>query len=82
MEDSSSEKTRNQDSSSHHKLSNVTDKEWSSPTASVDIETTSVTPTTSTAPGPDADESFPEGGRGWLVVLGCFIFAGTTIGWG
>lgn len=29
---------------------------------------------------PTADD-FPDGGRGWLVVLGCVIFAATTLGW-
>jgi hypothetical protein len=26
-------------------------------------------------PGLDDDELFPEGGRGWLVVLGCFMLS-------
>jgi hypothetical protein len=31
---------------------------------------------------PSGEESdFPEGGRGWLVVLGCFIVAAVVLGW-
>ncbi|KAI0830331.1 MFS general substrate transporter [Trametes gibbosa] len=30
---------------------------------------------------PPEDEEFPEGGRGWIVVLGCFIFSTATV-WG
>ena len=28
------------------------------------------------------EDSFPDGGRGWLVVLGCFIYSASTVGWG
>ena len=28
------------------------------------------------------ENSFPEGGKGWVVVLGCFIYSAATIGWG
>ncbi|KAI0742937.1 major facilitator superfamily domain-containing protein [Daedaleopsis nitida] len=28
------------------------------------------------------EDTFPEGGRGWVVVLGCFIFSAATVGWG
>jgi hypothetical protein len=28
-----------------------------------------------------ADDEFPEGGRGWFVVLGSFIYASLGIGW-
>ena len=28
------------------------------------------------------EDSFPEGGKGWVVVLGCFIYSAATIGWG
>ncbi|OCH92546.1 hypothetical protein OBBRIDRAFT_833333 [Obba rivulosa] len=32
---------------------------------------------------PDPVEDFyPDGGRGWLVVLGCVIFCAATVGWG
>ena len=48
---------------------------WPSSPTSVDVETTSVIST-------ETDGAFPEGGRGWLVVLGCFIFASITVGWG
>lgn len=27
------------------------------------------------------NDDFPEGGRGWLVVLGAFIYAGLVLGW-
>lgn len=27
-------------------------------------------------------EAYPDGGRAWLVVLGCFIFSAVTVGWG
>jgi len=27
------------------------------------------------------DDEVPEGGRGWLVVLGCFIVAAVIMGW-
>ncbi|KAG9018286.1 hypothetical protein FRB90_011616 [Tulasnella sp. 427] len=30
---------------------------------------------------PLEEEEFPEGGRGWLVVLGAFIYAGLVLGW-
>lgn len=30
---------------------------------------------------PLEDEDFPEGGRGWLVVLGAFIYASLVLGW-
>lgn len=26
-------------------------------------------------------EDYPDGGRGWLVVIGCVVFAATTLGW-
>ena len=28
------------------------------------------------------EHTFPDGGRGWLVVLGCFIYSAATVGWG
>ncbi|KAI0673188.1 major facilitator superfamily domain-containing protein [Trametes maxima] len=28
------------------------------------------------------EDIFPEGGRGWVVVLGCAIFSAATVGWG
>ncbi|KAI0772349.1 major facilitator superfamily domain-containing protein [Trametes elegans] len=28
------------------------------------------------------EDGFPEGGRGWIVVLGCSIFSAATVGWG
>ena len=28
------------------------------------------------------EDTFPDGGRGWIVVLGCFIFSAATVGWG
>ncbi|EJF60189.1 hypothetical protein DICSQDRAFT_137804 [Dichomitus squalens LYAD-421 SS1] len=31
---------------------------------------------------PEFEDSFPDGGRGWLVVLGCFIYSASTVGWG
>ncbi|KIO32686.1 hypothetical protein M407DRAFT_66305 [Tulasnella calospora MUT 4182] len=30
---------------------------------------------------PLEEEEFPEGGRGWFVVLGAFIYAGLVLGW-
>lgn len=30
---------------------------------------------------PLEEDDFPEGGRGWLVVLGCFICAALSLGW-
>lgn len=30
---------------------------------------------------PLEDEQFPEGGRGWIVVLGAFIYASLVLGW-
>ncbi|CAE6471599.1 unnamed protein product [Rhizoctonia solani] len=30
----------------------------------------------------DKDDLFPEGGRGWLVVLGCFMLSSMTLGFG
>ncbi|KAG9000655.1 hypothetical protein FRB94_005308 [Tulasnella sp. JGI-2019a] len=27
------------------------------------------------------DAEYPDGGRGWLVILGCFILAALTLGW-
>ena len=48
-----------------------------------------------TGVGADADEeekaaaeraayeaSFPDGGRGWVVVGGCALYSATTVGWG
>lgn len=33
--------------------------------------------------GEDEDEDeCPDGGRGWLVVLGCVIVCAVTVGWG
>ena len=32
--------------------------------------------------GDSYTDAFPDGGRGWLVVLGCFIFSTVTVGWG
>lgn len=29
----------------------------------------------------DEDSEFPEGGRGWIVVLGAFIHASLVLGW-
>ncbi|TFK90900.1 MFS general substrate transporter [Polyporus arcularius HHB13444] len=28
------------------------------------------------------EDTFPDGGRGWVVALGCFIFSAATVGWG
>ncbi|KAH9931609.1 MFS general substrate transporter, partial [Epithele typhae] len=39
----------------------------------------------SDAQGPTAEDLLdvpPDGGRGWLVVLGCVIYSGATVGWG
>lgn len=33
------------------------------------------------AEGVFAEDDYLDGGRGWLVVLGCVIFAATTLGW-
>ena len=80
MEDSSSEKTHIQDYDSRP-ASRTADRKgsksekWPSSPTSVDVETTSVISS-------DVDDTFPDGGRGWLIVLGCFIFASITIGWG
>lgn len=30
----------------------------------------------------DVDDLPPDGGRGWLVILGCVIFSAATVGWG
>lgn len=30
---------------------------------------------------PLEEEEFPEGGRGWFVVLGCFIYSALSLGW-
>ncbi|QRW21842.1 glycoside hydrolase family 61 protein [Rhizoctonia solani] len=32
--------------------------------------------------GIDNDDLFPEGGRGWLVILGCFMLSAMTLGFG
>ncbi|KAL4254712.1 MFS transporter superfamily protein [Abortiporus biennis] len=31
---------------------------------------------------PSEEFYYPDGGRAWLVVLGCFIFSSITVGWG
>lgn len=28
------------------------------------------------------EDDYPDGGRGWLVVLGCVIICAVTVGWG
>ena len=28
------------------------------------------------------EASFPDGGRGWVVVGGCALYSATTVGWG
>ena len=28
------------------------------------------------------EDSFPDGGKGWVVVFGCFIYSAATVGWG
>ena len=30
----------------------------------------------------DVDDLPPDGGRGWLVILGCVIYSAATVGWG
>ncbi|KAI0946319.1 hypothetical protein AcV7_010326 [Taiwanofungus camphoratus] len=27
------------------------------------------------------EEAYPDGGYGWVVVLGCVLFSSTTVGW-
>lgn len=76
MDDSSSEKTKVQEYGSHP-VSRTGSPKGSKPEGwvSPDVETTSVRSV-------DPDDIYPEGGWGWLVVLGCFIYASITIGWG
>lgn len=28
------------------------------------------------------EDEYPDGGRGWIVVLGCVIISAATVGWG
>ena len=29
-----------------------------------------------------SEDAFPDGGRGWAVVAGCFLYSAVTVGWG
>ncbi|KAI0758888.1 major facilitator superfamily domain-containing protein [Fomes fomentarius] len=51
----------------------------------VEVSTASDTP--QPTPSEEKDEephqhTFPDGGRGWLVVSGCFLYSAATVGWG
>ncbi len=47
-----------------------------------DTDTTPSTPFSDAETVADTVDFYPEGGRGWLVIFGCFIFCGVIVGRG
>ncbi len=51
----------------------------------VEVSTASNTPQPTPSDERDGEShqhTFPDGGRGWLVVSGCLLYSAATVGWG